>query len=520
MKVLITTSGIGSRLGDLTKNMNKCLVRVGDKPAISHVIDSYPQNTHFVVTLGYFGEQVKDFLKMAYPERFFEFVWIDKYQGPGSSLGYSMLQASKYLNEPFIFHASDTIVTEKKKVINSNWIGGFKGEGSSHYASFNILNNRIQRIMDKGILDPDFLHIGLIGIYDYKKFWNSLKEIYNSNPNFKELSDVHILNKMMDEGVEFGVLEFKTWYDTGNVEALHRARSYFGGNINVLDKADESIFIYDKFVIKYFSDINTVKKRVRRAKILKKIVPEIIADTQNFYKYKFVKGNVYSEVANGRNFEEFLKWSSKNLWIINKEVNDAEFKKICLEFYKEKTIQRTDKFLKSRLLKDKETIINDENIPSLKNILKMIDFDWLTDTEQTYFHGDFILDNIIKNKNKYILLDWRQDFGGLLKSGDKYYDLAKLNHNLIVNHEIILNNLFSVEVKDGKIYCDILMHSRLLECQKALFSFAIENNLNVKKIKILTALIWLNMSPLHHNPFDQFLFYFGKYNLWKAINEN
>ena len=51
-KVLITTSGIGSRLGDLTKYTNKSLVRVGDKPAISHIIESYPEDTKFVVTLG------------------------------------------------------------------------------------------------------------------------------------------------------------------------------------------------------------------------------------------------------------------------------------------------------------------------------------------------------------------------------------------------------------------------------------------------------------------------------------
>ena len=41
-KVLLTTSGLGSRLGNLTKFTNKSLVRVGDKPAISHIIESYP----------------------------------------------------------------------------------------------------------------------------------------------------------------------------------------------------------------------------------------------------------------------------------------------------------------------------------------------------------------------------------------------------------------------------------------------------------------------------------------------
>lgn len=57
--------------------------------------------------------------------------------------------------------------------------------------------------------------------------------------------------------------------------------------------------------------------------------------------------------------------------------------------------------------------------------------------EQRGFHGDFILDNLLKTGMIYVRFDWRQSFGGLLKSGDIYYDFSKLNHNLTVNHEII-----------------------------------------------------------------------------------
>ena len=79
-KVLITTSGVGSRLGDLTKYTNKCLVRVGKKPAISYIVEAYPKEVELVVTVGYFGEQVKDFLTLAYPERKITFIieWFKK----------------------------------------------------------------------------------------------------------------------------------------------------------------------------------------------------------------------------------------------------------------------------------------------------------------------------------------------------------------------------------------------------------------------------------------------------------
>ena len=131
-KVLITTAGIGQRLGFLTKFTNKALVRVGKKPALAYIIESYPEDVPIVIVTGYFGDQVKDFVKLAYPERKnVEFVQVDKYEGEGTSLGYSMLSAKKYLQCPFIFHAADTIVLHPVPKPDKNWIGGYKGGGDA-----------------------------------------------------------------------------------------------------------------------------------------------------------------------------------------------------------------------------------------------------------------------------------------------------------------------------------------------------------------------------------------------------
>ena len=101
-KVLITTSGIGSRLGEITDFTNKSLVRIGNQPVLSHIIESYPLDTEFVITLGHFGSHVKQFLLLAYPDKNFEFVHVDKFKGEGSSLGYSLLQAEEKLQCPFL----------------------------------------------------------------------------------------------------------------------------------------------------------------------------------------------------------------------------------------------------------------------------------------------------------------------------------------------------------------------------------------------------------------------------------
>ena len=164
-KVLITTSGIGSRLGNLTDFTNKCLVRVGDKPAISYIIESYPQDTKFVITLGHFGQYVKEFLTLAYPDRDFTFVKVDNFKGKGSSLGHSILQAKSHLQCPFIFHASDTILTPEDKIPspNVNWCAGAHKEETSQYRTLRISNNKVTYINEKGELKYDYPYIGLCG---------------------------------------------------------------------------------------------------------------------------------------------------------------------------------------------------------------------------------------------------------------------------------------------------------------------------------------------------------------------
>jgi len=517
-KVLITTSGTGSRLGDITKYTNKSLVKVGKKPAISYVIESYPKNTEFVITVGYFGNQVKDFLKLAYPNHKFTFVEIDKYEGPGSSLGYSMLQAKKFLQCPFIFHACDTIVNGKIPNPEKNWIGGYRGEGSSNYRSFNVVNGKVQEMFDKGAINPDYIHIGLIGTKNYAKFWEILRKIYRKNINNSALSDVDVLQKMIKD-FDFGVVDYKIWHDIGNVDSLNVARSKIEDSFRILDKADESIFIFDKFVIKFFSNEEINKKRIERGKILKGLVPEIEGFSKNFYRYKYAKGHLFSKIATPNNFSHFLNWSNKKLWIPVKKIDHEDFKKACFNFYYSKTVERIEKFLKTRSIKDSENIINGEKIPTIKKMLSMINFEKLCDTKQTNFHGDFIPDNILKNGNEYILLDWRQDFGGLLEQGDMYYDLAKLNHNLTVNHEIVNRDLFTININKNIVECDIMRKENLVQCQRVFFDFLENNDLDSQKVRLLTAIIWLNMSPLHHHPFDLFLFYFGKLNLWQELKK-
>ena len=231
-KVLLPTSGTGSRLGEITKNLNKSLVPLNGRATICYVLDSYPEDVPIVVTLGFLGQSVKDFLEKEYPNRIFEFVWVDKYEGPGSSLGYSMLKAKENLQCPFIFHACDGVFVEPIPEPTHNWIGGYVEDWTTsklplkQYRTHTMKDGKMLHTNEKGGEGFDSIHVGLDGVFDYKMYWEILETIYTKDPNDAQVSDVPILDEMIKRGVEFTWVPYSVWLDTGNLDALDATTKY------------------------------------------------------------------------------------------------------------------------------------------------------------------------------------------------------------------------------------------------------------------------------------------------------
>lgn len=231
-KVLITTSGTGSRLGALTQDTNKSLLQVNSKEIIRHIIDIYPPETHFVITLGYYGEKVKEVVLKYYPDASIEFINVTLFQGPGSSLGYSMLHAKDVLQCPFVFHCNDTILLDQVPSPKSyNWNAGLPRRqemSSAQYSTFSVKNGLMTRIHGKRASEFDYYHIGLVGIKDYESFWGHLKAFYDKNPQDTTLNDVPAICAMIEDGIPFQIFTMNHWYDTGNLEGLEKTRLSLG----------------------------------------------------------------------------------------------------------------------------------------------------------------------------------------------------------------------------------------------------------------------------------------------------
>lgn len=226
-KVIITTSGTGSRLKELTKSTNKALIEINGRPTIEYILDRYSAEIPLVVTVGYLAQQVTEYLKNKHPERNIEFVEIDPYEGDGSSLGYSLLQTEKAVQCPFVFHACDTIVLENIPEPSNNWAAAYpvaEGTDVSQYRTHKKEGNKLVKINDKGVPGYNAVHIGLTGIKDYQNFWRLLRQLYESRSKEEtSLSDVHVIKAMLNEGIEFESIDLPSWLDTGNLKALKQA---------------------------------------------------------------------------------------------------------------------------------------------------------------------------------------------------------------------------------------------------------------------------------------------------------
>ena len=186
---------------------------------------------------------------------------------------------------------------------------------------------------------------------------------------------------------------------------------------------------------------------------------------------------------------------NSKLWIkMANNINKENFHKNLYSFYQDKTFERVKNYHVKNELPDKNLIINDIEINSSLNLLNEVPWDVLIcKSIPSHFHGDFHNENIILSKNSFYLLDWRQNFGSdLMRFGDLYYDLAKFNHGLLVNHSIVNNGNFSVKwLNSNNVIIDIHQSSRLLEVEKVFRQWLIDNKFCYSNVDLLTSLIFL-----------------------------
>ena len=133
-------------------------------------------------------ETITEYLACAHVGRKIQIVEVDKYSGKGSGPGYSLLQCRPFLEVPFIFFASDTLVLEEIPPPTNNWLGVAPVVNTKDYCSAVISNGLITRLDDKIESVNRSAFIGLAGVKDYEIFFK--KQVLDQLKEFNKIDNV------------------------------------------------------------------------------------------------------------------------------------------------------------------------------------------------------------------------------------------------------------------------------------------------------------------------------------------
>lgn len=514
--VCILAAGIGSRLGKLGENCHKTLLPLKNKAILSHIIEKFDETHEIIIAVGYLKEQIMEYIELNHSSRKIKFINIDPYKGDNSGPAFSIECCRKNLQRPFYFCVSDFYTEDKIQNLNfckNNWISLKDTNIPELYSTVKVENGKILDLINKNKNGYSKAFTGISYIYNYKLFW---KQFDTHVDDRKEIVDVFKNIKLFN----FQIKEINT-EDMGTSDLYFKLIEKYEGIDVHLHKT--------KFEHKYINNNTFIKAGVKekiikifeRSKYLIGYIPKLQKKGNYFFSYDFFKGKTLYELNNKSIYIKFLNWYCEHF--CNNFCSNFDLKDISIKFYKDKTYSRLKMFKQKCVfssLDNIKQINNINNILPINEYLNKIDWDNLNNgLVTTKFHGDLQFDNIIYNGDTFKLIDWREDFGGNTKYGDIYYDFAKLYGGMILNYNKMKNKKnYSFKMAGNSVILDNYNDEILEKIMNNEFIMLLkEYNIDFQRVKILTALIFLNMAPLHINNFDTFLFLKSKYLLAQLI---
>ena len=250
MQSIILAAGLGSRLGELTKECTKCMVKINGITLIERMLrqlDRYGMDRIIIVT-GYKGDILKDYvqnLRINTP-----IVFVDNSDYRHTNNIYSLWLTREFLEEmDSLVLESDMIFEDRvieKMLAVDNGCGTFVArprpwmDGS--IVKLDEDNNIVYFVDDEEVkrIDPSYYH-KIVSIYKFKKRYVSEKYMTYLNEYVKKNKDNNLyesLLKVIDLDVEkkipAEILDEEQWYEINDIQDMDIAESMFAdGNEKV-----------------------------------------------------------------------------------------------------------------------------------------------------------------------------------------------------------------------------------------------------------------------------------------------
>lgn len=498
--VLISTAGPGTRMATVYPEIHKSLLPYNGKPILFEIINIIPKKFLICIILGHKSEQIKNFLAIMFPKRKFEFVYVDDWTSKNSGTAYSLKFATDSIQDSFWYLPCDGVYTEMdffsiKSSEDLFIVSKIENNEAKEYLTLELKNKRVFSKKFKKKIDKQstYAFTGAMRILDKNKFFTKLEKL-----NSKEFIDV----------INPGALTYITenWIDLGNLESYQKNNSVQAFDFS---KKDEFTYEFEKLVLKWWANPAIAQLKMKKPNHMPEVFPKNSISIGEFYRYDLAKGVTFYDSVNPVNFQNFLDWMVAKVW----KSKNLDITSDLSNFYKEKTISRI-KMLGTKLNSKEYNPINVDgvDVKNWKHYFEQINWDMLINSNSPAFiHGDLQFDNIIHDKktDRFVLIDWRYEFGNQDLYGDLYYDFAKLLGGILLNYKLIKNGELNFQFNKGKAKITTPSVQNKEELIKILEKTALNANLDITKIRLLVPLILWNMAPLHKEPFSSICWSLG-----------
>lgn len=496
-------------MGDWEALTHKALLPLGEKAVLSLILSTFPNLSSIVVVLGHRGELIREYLSLAHPNLPVSYVTVDRFDGQGAGPGHSLWCARHLLQEPFVFTACDTIVSELPQDLQGNWMGVVEVDDVREWCSA-VVNERgeVRDIAYKTDAPTNLAFVGLAGVSDYSNFWDAL------SPRTEEVAE-----RQVDDGLRALIpsglfVRSVNWIDTGNASNYAQAVENFGA-LNFKGKTNELTYRIDDRVLKYLPQPAITAKLAERAKFHRGVFAEVLGVTPHFLACTFYRAPVLASVIAGSLVTDFLTWAQTLLWR-DMEVDPGERERIAVEFYIEKTRQRLSRYLETFGPEADVLIINGVSCLSIERLLVELESHLKNHIWPSTFHGDLHGENILCTGEGFRLIDWRDSFGSQILWGDRYYDLAKFFHTIDLSVDAMRCGNYDLQESSNGV---TIRHEQLppaAEAATAFWHFVESKGYNRQMILLLNGLVFVNMAPLYEPKMARYLYTLGRYRLQRA----
>ncbi|HEU0300092.1 MAG TPA: sugar phosphate nucleotidyltransferase [Longimicrobium sp.] len=227
MKVVMPVAGKGTRLRPHTHLTPKPLLRVGDKPVLSYILDDLRElGVHEAVLItGHLQDKVKAYMESQYPD--FHADYVEQVEQRGTADAIAL--AEPFVHEEMLIIFVDTLFDADLSLVRrlpEDVAGVIWAKEVEDYQRFGVIVTDEHGFMKQIIEKPTepvskLANIGLYYIRDWRLLFEGIHHVMNSPPGASgEYYLTDAFQYMVDHGGRLKVEPVHGWYDAGKPETL------------------------------------------------------------------------------------------------------------------------------------------------------------------------------------------------------------------------------------------------------------------------------------------------------------